>query len=345
MIAPRVYIIILNYNGWKDTVECLETVFRSDYPDYKVVVADNNSTDDSILRLKKWAEGDCSVESTQQQLSHLFVPPLRKPIPFLFFEAKSEANLPKMDKSRMVVLQTGKNLGYAAGNNEAIKYALSQGDCDYIWILNNDVVVETDALAKVVEHAETTRKRGFKIGLTGSKILYYKHPSILQAAGGGPCDEWTGRSWQKGDGEKDIGQYDNDSAQLDYILGAAVLVPTAFLRDVGLMCEDYFLFAEERDWAIRGRRKDWLLNYAYLSRIYHKDAGSMNRENGGDRGLLDFYMMRSRVIFAKKFFPRRLWFVRACILISFLKRICRGEFSTLPFVARAMLFKVNNSLD
>ena len=53
---PKVSIIILNWNGWKDTIECLESVFRIDYPNYQVIVLDNASTDGSVERIKAWTE-------------------------------------------------------------------------------------------------------------------------------------------------------------------------------------------------------------------------------------------------------------------------------------------------
>jgi len=50
------YILILNWNGWKDTIECLESVFRNTYLNYQVVVLDNGSTDDSVEKIKAWTE-------------------------------------------------------------------------------------------------------------------------------------------------------------------------------------------------------------------------------------------------------------------------------------------------
>jgi len=50
---PKVAIIILNWNGWKDTIKCLESVFRIDYPNYQVIVVDNGSTDDSVEHIRK----------------------------------------------------------------------------------------------------------------------------------------------------------------------------------------------------------------------------------------------------------------------------------------------------
>src|SRR5215210_5475186 len=61
--APLVYIIILNWNGWKDTIECLESLQQLDYPNFRAVVVDNGSSDDSLHRIERWASGDELVES------------------------------------------------------------------------------------------------------------------------------------------------------------------------------------------------------------------------------------------------------------------------------------------
>ena len=60
--ALRVAVVVLNWNGWRDTVECLESVLRSDYPNYRVVVCDNGSTDDSVANIRAWADGNRQVE-------------------------------------------------------------------------------------------------------------------------------------------------------------------------------------------------------------------------------------------------------------------------------------------
>ena len=46
--SPAICIIILNWNGWKDTIECLESIFGIEYSNYSVIVVDNDSTNDSI---------------------------------------------------------------------------------------------------------------------------------------------------------------------------------------------------------------------------------------------------------------------------------------------------------
>ncbi len=53
---PRVAICILNWNGWRDTLECLESVRQLEYPNYVTMVVDNGSTDGSAEKIKAWAE-------------------------------------------------------------------------------------------------------------------------------------------------------------------------------------------------------------------------------------------------------------------------------------------------
>jgi len=57
----KVYLIILNYNGWQDTIECLESVLRNDYTNYQVIVIDNNSPNNSMEYLRAWTEGNIDV--------------------------------------------------------------------------------------------------------------------------------------------------------------------------------------------------------------------------------------------------------------------------------------------
>ncbi|ACJ17344.1 glycosyltransferase family protein [Thermococcus onnurineus NA1] len=61
MRSPRISIIILNWNGWRDTIECLESLYRITYPNYDVIVVDNASQDDSIEKIKEYAEGKIEV--------------------------------------------------------------------------------------------------------------------------------------------------------------------------------------------------------------------------------------------------------------------------------------------
>ena len=58
---PRVAVVILNWNGWRLTLSCLESVFRLEYPDFRVVVCDNDSSDGSQQRIREWAQGSVGL--------------------------------------------------------------------------------------------------------------------------------------------------------------------------------------------------------------------------------------------------------------------------------------------
>lgn len=55
MEKSNVSIVIVNWNGWDDTIECLESIYKIDYPDYKIILVDNNSQDDSVKRIKDYS--------------------------------------------------------------------------------------------------------------------------------------------------------------------------------------------------------------------------------------------------------------------------------------------------
>ena len=64
MNKEKVYIIILNYNGWENTIECLESVLKIDYSNFQIIICDNNSTDNSFEKIIEWSEGYRVVEKT-----------------------------------------------------------------------------------------------------------------------------------------------------------------------------------------------------------------------------------------------------------------------------------------
>ncbi len=70
----KVAIIILNWNGWEDTTECLESLFRINYVDYEVIVVDNASEDDSIQKIRDYCEGKLRVKSNFLSAFHQHQP-------------------------------------------------------------------------------------------------------------------------------------------------------------------------------------------------------------------------------------------------------------------------------
>ncbi|WP_321422162.1 glycosyltransferase [uncultured Methanobacterium sp.] len=63
MKYPMVSIIIVNFNGWKDTIECLESVYNINYPNFSVVLVDNRSNDESLFKIREYCKGNLKIVS------------------------------------------------------------------------------------------------------------------------------------------------------------------------------------------------------------------------------------------------------------------------------------------
>ena len=62
---PKVYIIILNWNGLEDTLECLASVYKSDYCNFEVIVVDNASSDNSVNIIREAYPQVILIENTK----------------------------------------------------------------------------------------------------------------------------------------------------------------------------------------------------------------------------------------------------------------------------------------
>ena len=60
---PSVTIIILNWNGWQDTLECLESLYQINYPHYQVILVDNHSQDQSLEKIREYCQGKITIKS------------------------------------------------------------------------------------------------------------------------------------------------------------------------------------------------------------------------------------------------------------------------------------------
>ena len=134
---PSVAVVILNWNSWADTLECLESVLRLDYPNASVIVCDNASTDGSEKRFRQWVQGELSVIPARPEMSHHAVPPVPKPVSYQIVDPSTRLEKDRSNLAAITFFQNGANVGFAAGNNVGLSYALAQG-FQYCWVLNAD---------------------------------------------------------------------------------------------------------------------------------------------------------------------------------------------------------------
>ena len=236
------------------------------------------------------------------------------------------------------MIRNDANLGFAGGNNPGLRYALARNDFAYVWLLNNDTVVAAETLGSLIEKAEHYKSAESKVGIIGSKLFFYRNPEIIQSVGG-VYNKWLAATRQIGLFDKDHGQYDNEGVadKTDYPTGASLFVFKEFLQDVGLMSEDYFLYFEELDWVLRGKRRHWKTGYCWQARVYHKEGATIGSSSDGAQRseMSDYFGVKNRIVFTKKFYPHCLWSVRLGFVVVLLNRIRRCQFGRLGLLLRA----------
>lgn len=321
----KVVIILVNWNGRRDTVECLESLLLLEYPDFRIVVCDNGSSDDSLHEIKDWSDRN-EIQSVEYQRSEAEAGGSRGLDPFL------------------TLIRNDKNLGFAGGNNVGLRYALVRGDADYCWLLNNDTVVEPNALTHLVERM----KQQSTIGLCGSTIRLYNDHVRIQALGGGHYCRWIGLPLHYGRLFRWGGEINKQRAEawMNYVEGASMLVSKQFLSEIGLLCEDYFLYFEEADWAIRAEGR-FKLGYAPQSIVYHKVGGSVGTSSNPAKMSYtsDFFNIRNRLLFTRRFYPFAFPTVWLVIVGSLFLRLCMGKWDRAIMIYRLLFSSSNRQND
>lgn len=245
---PKVSIIILNWNGKEDTIDCLESLKHITYPNYEILLVDNGSTDGSV---------ECFRE-----------------------------RYPEIE-----IIENGENLGFAEGNNVGIERAVDDG-ADYVLPLNNDTIVDSEFIEELIKVAENDPK----IGIIGPKIYYYNNPRIINSAGG--IINWsTGVGKNIGIGEIDACQF-SDCSDVEYLMGAAMLIKTELIREIGGFDKNFFLLLEDTEICVRAQKAGYRTVFCPTSKIYHKEGISGEKSPNSL-----YYMYRNRILFLKKHFP------------------------------------------
>jgi GT2 family glycosyltransferase len=312
---PWVATVLVNWRGADDTIECLESLLTSDYPQQCVIVVDNGSRDGSLAKLARWASGQVTMRPRGKAWGEEVPRTCGKPVPFVVLDAHAALGGHAWHSgSALVFIDAGRNRGFAGGVNIGVRFALTNAAVRYVWVLNNDTVVARDCLSRM-ERRMAESPAG---GMCGSRILFYDQPDRVQVLGGARFRPWKGTSRLIGSlrSASEVVDPREVERDLDHLSGASMLVARTFLEDVGLMEESYFLYFEEIDWAIRGRGR-YRLAYADDAVVYHKEGASIgsSHQRSKTSALSSFFMVRSRLRFTRRFYP---WAVPSVIAFSWL---------------------------
>lgn len=246
---PLVAILVVNWNKKKDLLNLLSALQGLDYPQKKIFVVDNASTDGSVDAVRE-------------------------------------------EYSEVALVQNKENLGGTGGFNTGINYILEKSgeQYDYIWLLDNDVMIDALALSELVKVAESDPR----IGLAGSKIMNPENPEMIVELGSN-IDLRKGfvkpflRNTPDRKGLKDY--YD-----VDYVAVCSALVRVAAFKNVGIMDERYFIFWDDMDWGITFKRNGYRVVAVNRSIVFHPAFS----EKGSLSGAMVYYKYRNPLLMMSK---------------------------------------------
>lgn len=241
-MRASVAVVILNWNNFSDTMECVSSIPKYDEIEVSVVVVDNGSTDNSL-------------ELLRSSLS-----------------------------SSIFLLESGVNGGFGHGNNIGIQFALSL-NVDFVWLLNNDTLVERDTILNLIKKMLLNNS----IGALGSKIFYNDNRDSIQCYGGGPVDRIFLRS--------SMFQSIVDDSKIEFITGTSVFIRAEILKEMFGFRSEYFMYWEDVDMSIKIRQLGWRLGVAEDSVVYHKESASFKNKNLSSKKT-EFFI-ESCIIFSK----------------------------------------------
>ena len=245
----------------------------------------------------------------------------------------------KQKYPRFTFIRSEVNLGFAGGNNLAIKEAKGA----YIFLVNNDTIITAELVSKLVRVLNTVAD----CGIVSPLIHYFDQPGLIQYAGYSPMNFFTGRNSDIGKFDENRGQYDGPPHETAYAHGAAMMVRRKVLENVGLMDERYFLYYEELDWCERIRRAGYKIFLEPSALIYHKESVSVSKTTG----LKEFFMHRNRILFVRKnartavFGVFCVYYILVVLPKSIVSYIFSGYFSFIPLAFRAVGWHFTHSAD
>lgn len=303
--TPLLGVVIVNFRGAGDTIECLESLLKSPLP-MRIVVVENGSGDDSAARIAGWADGTVPATAERCEMAGFSQPPATKPLALACMPADAAGRGPV---ALLTLIESPRNLGFAGGNNLGLKHLLADPALAAFWLLNNDTVVDPAAPAALLLRMRTLGRAG----MCGTVVRHYWRPERLQALNGSRFNRFTGMGQALGgEAPASISFNPQDIADAtDFVLGASLAVSRKFLDRVGLMAEEYFLYYEEIDWATRNNRLGsdrFDVGFAHGAIVFHKAGRSIGSKSSvaARSPFADYWMTRSRLKFTWRF-HRLLW--------------------------------------
>lgn len=285
-MPPKVTILVLNFNGWEDTIDCLKSIEDFEYQNFNVILIDNGSSNDSCKKLISWMQGNLS------SVCHKKI-------------GNSKSIAFERDQFRhkdYFFVESEYNHGFAIGNNIGIKFSEAIGS-DLCYLLNNDTVSKPDSLGNLVDFLQNNDKH---VAVTPQIRLFDPNDRIWNC--GGEIYKFATRKYDYAN--QHISQVPQDGFKtISLITGCALLFD---YKQTGYLSERYFFGEEDFEISLRLRKKKLKMACVYDSIIWHKVGGSIKKDKKWPTGKV-FIFYLSRFMNLKDYYSYPSWLINVSI--------------------------------
>jgi GT2 family glycosyltransferase len=327
MTYPSVFVIVLNWNSWKQTIECLGNIFRNDYPNYRVIVCDNNSQDGSLEYIKAWAEGwSDSVSSANEKSDAPYIPAVDGPVAYeqCTWPCVTQGTEAAQGRACLTLIQTGENLGYGGGYNVGLRYAFRSNPATYALVLNSDVVIPSHFLTKAMSAVLYGPARNASV--VGFPAYFHQNPRRLECA-------YLRDALSRGPVHVTVLPEPNEDKLNDAMAHGAALAITPS-APIKFFPEEYFLYCEDADYCRQVRKRGGSIFIQLHNPVYHR----VSKVVGAGSPLQTYYTRRSKLAYCRKYNPPMEYsIVLARMLYSTLKGCLRSLIRTDWMSAKAYM--------
>lgn len=196
------------------------------------------------------------------------------------------------------IVSLAENCGYAGNNNIGIRLAVAQ-NADWIFVLNEDTVLDPHCLRELIRVGESDPR----IGMVGPLVYHANEPEVIQSAGGILRGGWE--SDHRGKNQRDEGQF-SAPHNVPWLTGCSILVRRAVIEQIGMLDERMFIYYEETEWCLRAGKAGWRLVNVPQAKLWHKGV----KRDYTPTTAFTYYKTRNRFfMLAKHHAPWSTWLV------------------------------------
>ncbi|MCX8509587.1 MAG: glycosyltransferase family 2 protein, partial [Rhodobacteraceae bacterium] len=306
----QIGVIIVTFNAADVITDCLDSLLTQEGGAPRIIIVDNGSTDQTLSLVRDWSARALPQAGGFQ-----------------------ETDRPEGMASRgaqVTLLRGGLNRGFAGGVNLGLRACAACPDLGHFWILNPDSRADPHACRAILAAAA----RNPNYGLLGGRVCYAEPPHRIQFDGG-TVNLWTGVTSNINLGLTTAEARFPSPEVLDFVTGASLVAARRFYEEVGPMREDYFLYYEEVDWAMRRGALPLILAEDFL--VFHH-AGTAIGSPTLERMASAFsfwFKYRSRMKFIRRFRPVALPLVMAYASAKAVQLLLRGARAQAEALLRA----------